>query len=505
MISNPNELPLSSYSKNQWVTLLSDTAYRGFKVNEISKRCKEGYTCSLENDHLIKLISSTGQKILTVDMNEARKKQGQWTLSRLFHNFRMLFTRSAYATAFNERIHQLAKILYITSRSKAFQERCQDNLGNFALLPPEIHDQIINAMPSHIREEDIKCIEIMKRLWKAPLGDEVIYGTIDVKKFASWVNKKRVDPLTVNLKISEAKLILPYVKRLDLDNKEFVSECFEVVGTCRNLESLTISLDKYITCDPLRYISKLSNLKSLEISSSSNINESLKKITNLEKLSNLSITFCQIDLEGCSALKKFKNLTDLSINQPKLKDAKILESLSEMEKLESLSLCNTEFTGTDYIHLEKYPNLRSLEFGCKKQLDYDLVYIGRIQNLTSLRFGSCDLTRSGLKHLINLENLKNLIISECKNVTDDSFQDITQMKNLTHLQISRSAISGRGFAYLKAHENLQSIKLSSCHYMTNSIFLDIAQIKSLTYLEVWSCRGLSKRKFKKLPIEKRWW
>jgi hypothetical protein len=431
---------LSSYSKNEWGKLLANTAYRGFKVNEISQRFKEGYECTFENDHLINLISSTGHDKITVDMNDVMKKHDHLTLSRLFHNFRMLFSCSAYAKEFNERIAKLAEILTINARKQDFHNRCQANLGNFATLPTDIYDQIIYARRIKTDKDKIDCFNLMKMFWKAPLGSKVICNTIDLKKFANWVNKKHhyelCHVLNLNLKNHDLEALFPSLEYLYIRSIKFNFNRFDVVGTCNKLSFLEISSSDNLIDDHFQYIFNLPNLKDLNIYNCSNFtDEGLKWITGPNKLSSLDLINSKITGEGLRSIKKLTNLTHLNLYRcNNVRENESVKHLAELTRLESLSLTYTGLKKEGFKHLEKLPSLSSLFVG--EIMDEDLEPIGKIANLRELSIADSHFTGSGLQYLTKLSNFQALDLRRCSDITNDNLNYIMQIKNFNYLHIA---------------------------------------------------------------------
>lgn len=433
-IDNSNGISLSSYSKGEWKSLLAETAYRGFKINKISNRFKAGGECTFENDNLINLISVKG-KTTTVNMNKVLKKRDRWSFSRLVHNIRMLFPNSSYATKFNDRISKLAEKLTIDARPKDFHNRCQANLGNFARLPTDIYDQIIYAMPTHTKQDKIECIEHMRMFWKAPLGSEVICGTIDVKKFANWVNKNRCNVFNLNLEDEDLIALFPYLERLHLEAGEFNFDRIDLVRSCNNLKFLEISNSDDFIDDHFQYIFNLPNLKELNISNCSKItDDGLKWITGPNKLASLGFEKCKIMGEGLRSIKKLTNLTDLRIDC-ELNEDEALKHLSKLTRLKSLTLGCHHITKEGFKHLENIPSLTHLSLSGGFTGD-DLEPIGKIRSLKNLTIANPRMTGDGLKHLTESTSLEVLILDRCRTITDDNLQCITQIKNLFFLRVS---------------------------------------------------------------------
>lgn len=433
-IDNQNGISLGSYSKDEWKSLLKETAYRGFKINKISNRFKKGGKCTFENDHLINLISTTG-KTTTVNMNKVLKKRDRWSFSRLVHNIRMLFPNSTYVTKFNDGIEKLAEILTVDSRPKEFHKRCQANLGNFAILPTDVFDQIIYAMPMKTKNDFLECIDHMKMFWKAPLGSETICGTIDLKKFANWVDKTPCDVFDLNLSDEDIKALLPYIKYLSLDSTKFNFDCFDLIGTCKNVEVLNISGSDDLIDDHLQYIFQLPKLKHLDLSNFPNItDDGFKCISAPNNLSTLDLVNCKITGEGLRSIKKLTNLTHLNLERSNITENDSIKHLTKLKKLECLTFGYSGLTREGFKHLEKLPSLKDLRLGGAIK-DEDLEPIGNIINLRFLNIDYSHFTGAGLKYLTKLSNFQELYLRKCPDITNNNLNYILQMKKLRYLSV----------------------------------------------------------------------
>lgn len=425
-------ISLSSYSKDEWEILLKATAYRGFKINKIAKRfTARGGECTFENDSLINLMSNTG-KMTSVDMNKVMKKQDRWSFARLVHNIKMLCPNSSYATKFNDRISKLAEILTTDARTKDFHNRIQDNLGDFVALPKDIHDQIIYAMPTGTIVDLLECIDHMKLFWKAPLGNETICGTIDIKKFANWINHNHnINVFRLNLSNTDLKALLPYLEKLDLNSEYFDFDCFDLIETCKNLKALKIDCSEDFIDDHFQYIGKLSKLTSLNIYQCPNFSdEGLKLITGLNHLNKLYLNDCKITDKGLESINKLVNLTHLSFFRINFTEAESLNYLTKLSKLEHLYWDNANLSREGFKHLEKFQSLKVIYLDGGSLKDEDFESIGKLKNLTRIDIGDNNMTGEGLKYLSALTNLKYLTLRSFNDKINDNIKYIAQIKNL---------------------------------------------------------------------------
>lgn len=119
------------------------------------------------------------------------------------------------------------------------------------------------------------------------------------------------------------------------------------------------------------------------------------------------------------------------------------EILAEIPTLSDLQLHGTAVTPEGIAKLTRLPNLRSLYVSGDAATD-DLVAVVKLRGLTSLRIDSPSVTDAGLARLSTLSDLKELIFTESKNVTDASVDQIAKCKNLRTFNVKRCGITEAG-------------------------------------------------------------
>eukprot|EP00759_Apiculatamorpha_spiralis_P017534 PhF_6_TR23743/c0_g1_i2/m.33162/K10280/FBXL14; F-box and leucine-rich repeat protein 14 len=182
------------------------------------------------------------------------------------------------------------------------------------------------------------------------------------------------------------------------------------------LTSLCLFWCQVIRGQSLEHISKLSALKTLDLSGCDNAitDTGLQHIaTNLTSLSNLHMIGCL-------------GLTDIGLSH-----------IAKMTSLQELHLARNEtITCAGVIHVvSMLPALKNLDISnCIGVMDDALQHLGK--SLTCLNVGWTDITDEGLKHLLSLPSLSSLDVAGCKLISDEGvIQYVANLPSLHTLNI----------------------------------------------------------------------
>lgn len=219
--------------------------------------------------------------------------------------------------------------------------------------------------------------------------------------------------------VNNCQLKYPLILRFFSDSQFYVND--EVLET---LATLFPSMSGLILCGPcsissmgLKKYEVLSDFNYLSLSQCYNENcftdASLKSLSNLKNLINLSIEGCFTD-EGIKCLKDIPNLYFLHIGYDWSSDlGNILEItdnslriIGRFENLVSLYLTSGGITDEGLKYLVNLKNLKSLALNCECQIsDASLIYLSKLKNLSFLKLEGCEITTQGLEFLINFGSL----------------------------------------------------------------------------------------------------
>ena len=185
-------------------------------------------------------------------------------------------------------------------------------------------------------------------------------------------------------------------------------------------------------------------------------NKSLRAISNLDKLETLSLSRTNVTDAGLVHLKGLTELTYLGLNRTQITDAGLVH-LKELTSLETLSLYNTQVTDAGLVHL-KGLNLKELDIPEQAQTDTGLKhYLAAIEPPTRLYLKNWGITDAGIASLHGM-NLRGLDIPY-QAQTDTGLKHYLAAIELPNtLDLQRWQVTGAGLVHLKGM-NLKELNI----------------------------------------------
>ena len=160
--------------------------------------------------------------------------------------------------------------------------------------------------------------------------------------------------------------------------------------------------------------------------------------SHLINLKTLNINMADVGAKSLATLDRFRNLTELRVNDTKLTGAD-LAKLKYLRQLISLEARNVDKVEALLKELKNSQNIQTLKLSETKIKDSDLLYISQMKNLNSLSIGnSPNLTSKGLVHLRSLNNLRDLSVYGIK-LDPTCIESFYRIKNLMRIKISHPA------------------------------------------------------------------
>lgn len=249
----------------------------------------------------------------------------------------------------------------------------------------------------------------------------------------------------------------------------------------QNLDEIDVSYIRFNN-DGLKYLSQLPKLTTLTLFSSRIRDESFKHISNIQTLTCLGISLCKkITDAGIKHLESLtnldclmmasmnitqfnflSNLTNLKIldmhDLPELQDYSSFEILSSLTNLERLDLDQNFLNDDDLKFLPSLSNLNWLGLSHSLITDNGLQNLSQLTDLSKLSLTNCNnITGSGLYHIQNLQNLRNLLLKS--NICLPSNFNII-FYNLIDLDLYSRSLSKSDMDFLPNFINLRSIAIS---------------------------------------------
>lgn len=213
-----------------------------------------------------------------------------------------------------------------------------------------------------------------------------------------------------------------------------------------------------------KYISKMVQLKTLDLKDSVVKDDWLKHLVNLP-LKSINLNGTDITDKGIKEIVKIKTLKNLSIGQAVISDESLI-LISQHPNLNFLGLDRTRITDNGLKHLvAKKQDLLHLDLSTTKITPASLDTITQMKNLKSLNLQGLHLNNEQIDRLSSLKKLRSLNLSYAK-LTDKDIESIYKFKKLIRLEISTNYLTDKSLIPLGRLKKL--------------IFLDISQSPDIT-------------------------
>ncbi len=206
----------------------------------------------------------------------------------------------------------------------------------------------------------------------------------------------------------------------------------------------------------------------------------LKLLEGNVRIRSLGLRSSNISPTGFKHLQ-FPNLQRLDLQDNEI-SVELLDAITHLPELNSLSLSTTTLT------------------------DLDLMQISKINKLTALNLTRTRITDKGCKILAGMTSLQELHISANLQISDTGVSELKNLKNLQLLDLNHTSVTDTGIASLKLLPNLTDLILDSTHVtdgvlktlskmhlkklflgdcdITNRAVQPLSKMKSLIFLDI---------------------
>jgi hypothetical protein len=247
---------------------------------------------------------------------------------------------------------------------------------------------------------------------------------------------------------------LPNLKELNLSGTDISDETLQRLSGMRCLEKLRLSHTK-ITGVGLVYLRNCSRLKELWVSDVPLTPEGGRAIANLVALEKLHARMNKIFtrtpvvgdeiLEGCGNLQ---HLEWIDVVDRPVTDAGV-RHLRGLPRLWSLLLDGTRITDQGLAHIAAVPSLSSLDIGWTHVTDAGLVHLQYATRLELLHLQGNPISDDGICHLRGLNKLTVLDLQESL-VSDHCLQIVKDLPSLEWCSTENTAVTGEGRKQIEA-------------------------------------------------------
>lgn len=215
------------------------------------------------------------------------------------------------------------------------------------------------------------------------------------------------------------------------------AKCSPVSGDLLN--EIVIQDGSNLKSEDLALFGKLSDLKKLQIYNCRTLNDEMaSKLDGLKALTTLAITNSAIsDATVTMIVKSFPNLIELDLSSNTNMTNGVVKIISELGKLQRLSLLQNQVNDIGAQRLSKLQELRTLDLrGNMEAGDMALEVVSELPKLSALKHRSTAVTDSGLEYLGNNQTLESLLMQDF-GVTDQSGPHLAKLGKLSQLEVFR--------------------------------------------------------------------
>lgn len=227
--------------------------------------------------------------------------------------------------------------------------------------------------------------------------------------------------------------------------------------TLHDLELIGVGLNK----EDFKAIGKIQNLRELNVRVNVVDAKCLQNLATLQKLEVLDLNGTHIDAAALKELKHLKSLRGLILSDNELIDDQAIVPILSLKQLEWLDISNTRVTPKGLKLLSSLSYLRKL--GARKLAlgDDDVQVLNNFKRIKILKLAGNPISTYGFESLKPTPIFTEFDLSECP-LEDDVTPHLLRFKNLKALHISRTRITPQGF--LKLHKlPLSAIWCKKCN------------------------------------------
>ena len=243
------------------------------------------------------------------------------------------------------------------------------------------------------------------------------------------------DELASDAEIAELVAKLQPGSRVSFEGK-VGEETMRVLADADRLEGVYFNSGSTVSADALQQLSRMQNLKSLEIYEVKIELDGLKHLPELKGLETLFLKCSKIDDASLSFLSGLSSLTWFEFESSNLKGHG-LRHLAGIKSMERMELNELPLEDADVEFLATMPRLKYLQLEGTNVTDVALSYLAQATGLRSLDLASTQVKGAGLEYLKNCKKLWSLSLTT---LTLENTPALNQLEGLEHLGLSNTLI-----------------------------------------------------------------
>ncbi len=228
---------------------------------------------------------------------------------------------------------------------------------------------------------------------------------------ASGLNNLLMDR---DLQDGHENLAEPYVKDDALSDDDLA----KLTRNDRAIVDITIQ-DSPITDRGLEYLSHQKLLRSLYIDDCHNFTKQGLLYLASSPVTYLTLRNCSINDAYLQEAGKIRTIKELRLDRNDITSGGI-KYLTQLPKLELISLGATKIKGKDYLSLRSLKHLKIIDFERCHVSAEDLHYVSQLDFLERVLFSNCKFPGEGIEQLARLPHLKEVHLKMCQGYSERS-------------------------------------------------------------------------------------
>gem|GEM_PF-325538 len=284
------------------------------------------------------------------------------------------------------------------------------------------------------------------------------------------------------------------------------------------LTEIVIQDGSKLTAEDLALFGKLTNLEKLQIFNCRTLNDEMAaQLSGLKNLTTLAMTNTVInDATAEMIVKSFPNLIDLDLSSNTNMTNGLVKIISELSKLERLTLVQNKVNDIGAQRLAKLKGLKSLDLrGNMESGDMALEIVADLPKLTAFKHRSTAVSDTGLEYLGRNQSIESLLLQDFI-ISDRSGEFLAKLGKLSQLEIFRCqgfgsdgvvALKGMGLTRLTLRDlpnvddramdvfddlpKLRRLYLHELASVSDSGLKHLEGLKSLELLDIWTVPQMS--------------
>ncbi|MFO7905939.1 MAG: hypothetical protein R6U98_24985 [Pirellulaceae bacterium] len=257
------------------------------------------------------------------------------------------------------------------------------------------------------------------------------------------------------------------------------------------MTELTIGDGSVLSAEDLELFGKLTDLETLRIFDFRELNnEMVAELSELSQLKELAITNSVISDPAVEMIAdSFPDLRNLDLSYNSNISNSAMKAVSQLSKLERLTLIQDQFNDLGISHLMKLENLKVVDIRGNMQAgDLALEFLSSLPNLAVLKHRSTIVSDAGVAALATSPSLRSLLMHDF-DISDAAGESLAGIETLTELEVFRCSNFGSDGVLALKGMPLTRLKLRGLPAVDDramAVFEDLPALERLYLHEIGS-------------------